>query len=432
MEVTTATADVLDATARRIESSAREASRSWDERTAADESVWSEFVTPAAVTEPDETERIARDAEMFVARLAEVSRELTAEAGALTRASAFMVELSTAVESDADRAQAESLAEAAAETIAAASGMEEALHRVLDRAAETATLSAKTSSEAERGYRAVHRTLDEIERIRDLTEVARKRIFALGERVEGIGDVVRVIQEIAEKTNLLALNASIIAAQAGQHGRSFAVVAREIKALAQRTAASTKEISEQIRGVQEESERATTAMANGANAVQEGFQVAISAGDALTAIRESALTAQRRVQAMTRAYKAQSGATRDVVDLAGRVAERAAVFQTAARSQMPDRLAAAAAELQATATRIVELANAQKSAAEGSRESTGAVLAEVANLARTERELLKLIAKLQQGADTTRDAGTSLESHLHSVRLATTQLRQEIGRLQSP
>jgi len=308
--------------------------------------------------------------------------------------------------------------------------MDDAIQRVQDRAAETATLAAKTSGEAERGYRAVHRTLDEIERIRDVTVLARTQINALGDRVDGIGGVVRVIQEITEKTNLLALNASIIAAQAGQHGRSFAVVAREIKALAQRTASSTKEISEQIRGVQEESERATTAMTNGTQAVQEGFRVAVAAGDALTAIRESALTAQRRVQSMTRAYKQQSSATRQVVDLAGKVSERAAALTSTTRGQNPERLAATAAELQATVARIKELAQAQRDAATHATESHGAVVAEVAKLTRVERDLHKGIVELQRDAGTSRERGDELSNHLTQMREATTLLRDEIKRLQ--
>jgi methyl-accepting chemotaxis protein len=225
------------------------------------------------------------------------------------------------------------LTAAASDTMSAASTMDDAIRNLENYANETAQLSAQVSSEAERGYRAVHRTLDQIERIRDITAISRERIVSLGERVAGISHVVRVIQEVTEKTNLLALNASIIAAQAGEHGRSFAVVAREIKALAQKTAASTKEIGEQIRSVQDESDRATAAMSDGVNAVSEGFQVAVAAGDALGSIRERALSAQKRVQSMTRAFKQQASAAQRVVENATTVLNRANAFLPASRAQ---------------------------------------------------------------------------------------------------
>jgi methyl-accepting chemotaxis protein len=432
-QLTTGTAELFDAAARRIDQTTREAERTSRARSEVDAEQWSVLEPIATDTRIDleDVDRITRHAETAIANVGAGLRDLAGETAGLERASGFIADLAAAFETESsDHSQIDALAESAAETINAAAAMDDAIQRVQDRATETAELSAKTSTEAERGYRAVHRTLDEIERIRDLTGAARPRINALNERVEGIGDVVRVIQEITEKTNLLALNASIIAAQAGQHGRSFAVVAREIKALAQRTAASTKEISEQIRGVQDESERATAAMANGATAVAEGFQVAVAAGDALTAIRESALTAQRRVQSMTRAYRQQSSATRQVVDLAGKVSERAQVFTSSARGQTPERLAAAAAELQAVAARIGELVTAQREASTTANESFAEVVAEVARLARLERDLRKHVGTLHRSAGVSREHSEQLSGQLELVRQATTQLRKEIGRLQ--
>jgi methyl-accepting chemotaxis protein len=203
------------------------------------------------------------------------------------------------------------LGERAAAIAASSVAMDAGIGRVRTAAADTAGLSARVSDAAEKGYRAVHHTLDAIERIRELSAAAHTTIDSLGARLQGIGQVVSVIEEIAQKTNLLALNASIIAAQAGQHGRGMAVVAGEIKSLAQRTASSTKEISEQILGIQGESVRAMETMAQGVVAVDNGFKVAISAGDALGEIREIARAAQKKVQGIARGMDQHATAARE-------------------------------------------------------------------------------------------------------------------------
>lgn len=434
-EVTTSTAEVFDAAARRIDESARKAVRTNRSRTVAADEIGEELdpLAAAAGSDGDASDRAARRMETAVAQISQLGRELSAEAGGLERSSGFIADLVAAMESASrDRGDAQGLADAANEAIAAAAAMDEALRRVQDSAGDTANLSKEVESHAEDGYRAVHRTLDEIERIRDLTEIARERIDALGERVAGIGDVVRVIQEITEKTNLLALNASIIAAQAGQHGRSFAVVAREIKALAQRTAASTKEITEQIRGVQEETERATQAMANGTAAVKHGFEIAVGAGDALGSIRESARHARKRVTHMNRSFRQQTAATQQVVDLVGKVSDRAAALASSARGdQAADRLATAAAELHASGGRLAELVAKHKDATANSTDAFAELLAEVVRLSRLERDLRKSLDGMRRGVTGTRDASTALDKELQLVREATQQLRDEIGRLQA-
>jgi len=309
---------------------------------------------------------------------------------------------------------------AAAEAVGVSSTMDDVIQRIKDAATQTAELSAEVSTQAERGYRAVHRTLDEIERIRGLTDTARERIEALGERVAGIGHVVKVIHEITEKTNLLALNASIIAAQAGEHGRSFAVVANEIKALAQRTAASTKEISEQIRGVQDESARASSAMVDGVAAVGEGFQVAISAGDALDAIRQSAKAAQKKVQHMTRTLRQQSNVAQQVVDSAAQVSERSTSFATAVRGQtsMADRMRGAALDLDAGAREIAELVRSQGSSTALCVDTVQRLSDRMTLLRRRELELRRAMREIESGAGTSLRFGDEMSARWAAVEEA--------------
>jgi methyl-accepting chemotaxis protein len=322
------------------------------------------------------------------------------------------------------------LALASAETSSSAHQMDEALVKVHSGAAETAQLSSKVVGEAEKGYRAVHRTLDEIERIRQVTEQAAERIAALGQRVEGIGDVVKVIQEIAEKTNLLALNASIIAAQAGEHGRGFAVVAQEIKALAQRTAQSTKQIAEQIHGVQGESQRAMDAMTTGVRAVEEGIQVALGAGDALGEIRQSARSAQKKVQQIARSIDAQKEASRRVVDAASGLADRSAQSQTQIRGHAGhgEQLAAGVRTLVDAAQRVERLAREQVEAMRQAHVTVAKTLVDAMNLSRGHKELRRQIDMLHHGAARIEGLESDMADRLAQVNEAAALLREQMGR----
>jgi methyl-accepting chemotaxis protein len=319
---------------------------------------------------------------------------------------------------------------ASAETSNAAHQMDDALARVHGGAAETAQLSSKVVGEAEKGYRAVHRTLDEIERIRQVTEQAAERISALGQRVEGIGDVVKVIQEIAEKTNLLALNASIIAAQAGEHGRGFAVVAQEIKALAQRTAQSTKQIAEQIHGVQDESQRAMDAMATGVKAVEEGIQVALGAGDALGEIRQSARSAQKKVQHMARAIDEQKDASRRVVDAATQLADRASQAQAQIRSHAGhgDQLSAGVRVLVDAAQRVERLAREQVEAMRQAHAVVAKTLGDATSLSRGHKDLRRQLDLLHHGAARIQGLENDMAERLAQVNEAAAQLREQVAR----
>jgi methyl-accepting chemotaxis protein len=299
---------------------------------------------------------VARQARGDLARGEEVLGQVLGEAGALRRGSEAARAETEALIAEIGRATAGlgELGERADATAASTLAMDAGIGRIRTAAGDTAELSSKVSDAAEKGYRAVHHTLDAIERIRDLSRAAHQTIDSLGARLQGIGQVVSVIEEIAQKTNLLALNASIIAAQAGQHGRGMAVVAGEIKSLAQRTASSTQEIADQILGIQHESVRAMETMAAGVEAVNHGFQVAIAAGDALGEIRQTALTAQKRVQAIARTMDEHAQASRRAAEatgeLAGRTREYARSVQQQARAG--EVIRAAAGEVMEAAGRV--------------------------------------------------------------------------------
>jgi methyl-accepting chemotaxis protein len=161
-----------------------------------------------------------------------------------------------------------------------------------------------------------------MEAIRSATEAAEAAIRDLGKRVESIGAIVGVIDGVADETNLLALNAAIIAAQAGEQGRAFSVVADEIKDLADRVLENTHEIGGLIRGVQEETRTAALAMERGTRRVQSGVALAAEAGVALEDITVAARGSGEEIGGIVNAVKEQAVASGLIVGLMERVRAR--------------------------------------------------------------------------------------------------------------
>jgi len=214
---------------------------------------------------------------------------------------------------------AEALAAAAAETSSSMEEMASSLREVDTNAAETARLSSRVVASAESGRDRVRRTIEGMDAIRDATDTAERVIRGLGERAKEIGAIVDVIDDVADETNLLALNAAIIAAQAGDHGRAFSVVADQIKDLADRVLASTKEIGALIHGVQEESANAIGAIEGGTRSVQGGVDLSAEAGVSLEEITGAARESGERIAEIVNAVREQAKAAAHVVDLMDRV-----------------------------------------------------------------------------------------------------------------
>jgi methyl-accepting chemotaxis protein len=148
-----------------------------------------------------------------------------------------------------------------------------------------------------------------------------------------IGAIVDVIDDVADETNLLALNAAIIAAQAGDHGRAFSVVAEEIKDLAERVLASTKEIGGLIRSVQEEAGKATAAIERGSTSVASGVDLSAEAGMALEEITAASQDSGSRISGIVNSLREQAKAAGHVVDLMERVRGGVDVIREATAEQ---------------------------------------------------------------------------------------------------
>ncbi len=190
--------------------------------------------------------------------------------------------------------------------------MEGSIRQVETSAASSHALSEQVTTNAEMGMRSVEMTIGGMEKIRQAVARSSDVITKLGMSSEEIGKILNVIDDVAEQTNLLALNAAIIAAQAGEHGKGFAVVAEEIRGLAERTASSTKEIDTLIKTVQRDVGNAVNTMSGGSNAVEEGVQLSVQAGENLKKILDSARNSSDMAKEIAKATEEQSKGIRSI------------------------------------------------------------------------------------------------------------------------
>ena len=207
----------------------------------------------------------------------------------------------------------ETLSTAAEQTSASAVQIEGTVREVERTAKESSRLSQQVSREAKDiGARSIQETMGAMERIKEVVGNYSSLVNRLGKRSEEIGTILGVIVEVTERTNLLALNASILAAQAGEHGKGFAVVAEEIKALADRTAGSAQDIAKLIASVQKEAKEAVTAMTESLDAVDTGVSRSRDAGTALEKILVSSDSSAEMAALIERAMTEQARGIKQV------------------------------------------------------------------------------------------------------------------------
>jgi methyl-accepting chemotaxis protein len=180
------------------------------------------------------------------------------------------------------------------------------VRQVRDNAEESHALSEDSSQEASKGMEAVNETITAMREISTSFTQLEGSVTRLADQSQSIDDIVQVISEVAEQTSLLSLNASIIAAQAGEHGKPFSVVAEQVKSLASRTHHSTQEIARIIRAVQEDTASAVTAVEAGSAVVGKGVQRSNVAGKVLAKIIEKSETSTERVHEIATATARQS------------------------------------------------------------------------------------------------------------------------------
>ena len=194
-----------------------------------------------------------------------------------------------------------------------------------NKAADAASQAAET---ARQGGSIVEATLAKMRVIAESVGATAKKMEELGKSSDQIGRIIGVIDDIADQTNLLALNAAIEAARAGEQGRGFAVVADEVRKLAERTTTATKEITQMIKNVQDETKVAVTAMESGTKQVEEGVASTAKAGDSLRAIIQMSEQVGGMIAEIATAATEQASTTEQVngnIDQISRLVKESAI-----------------------------------------------------------------------------------------------------------
>lgn len=251
----------------------------------------------------------------FIGRIEDIVRRVGLHAQTLGSASAELAHTAQETATQAKQQQ-----EQAARISVTMNEMSQAVEEISQTTHKAAVDARKAEESAVSGGETVQATVKAIQQLLTANQQTSTRIEELGRSSDAIGKIVSVINEIADQTNLLALNASIEAARAGEHGRGFAVVAGEVRRLAERTSAATKEIDATVRGIQDGTHVAVGAMRSSMEQVESGVASANSAGEALTSIISGSVSVQKMVTQIAAAATEQSYSTQSVVSTMGEIA----------------------------------------------------------------------------------------------------------------
>jgi methyl-accepting chemotaxis protein len=273
---------------------------------------------PLVIWSNDEFSDLALSMNQMQQQLQQVITQITSTANELAGTSERITAGSTQT-AESSRQQTEQTAMVAT----AISAMATTVHEVSEHSRSAANAAEKASGTARESGTIVQETLVVMNRISESNAKIAERVTKLGESSQQVGKIASVIDDIADQTNLLALNAAIEAARAGEQGRGFAVVADEVRKLAERTTSATKEIAEILEVILRESRDTASAMSEGRQDVEAGVTGSRHAGEALEHIIGMASNVGDMVSQIATAATEQASATQEIQSSAEKIASMA-------------------------------------------------------------------------------------------------------------
>jgi methyl-accepting chemotaxis protein len=329
-----------------------------------------------------------------------------------------------------------SLMEDSTATASLVAQMDSSIKQVEHNAQQTVAISENVKTDAEAGRETVEATISGIGEIRRSSRITFEAIQNLSTRAGDIGKILSVIDDVADQTNLLSLNASIIAAQAGESGKGFAVVAEEIKELSKRTSHSIQEITDIIKGVQEETQRAVKAINVSEQRIAEGELLSQRSGQALQKIVQGVQMATEQVGSIAQTTVEQALGSQNMRKAMERVAEMVSHIAKATRDQGhgSEQIMAAVNRMQNLTEQVQMTSREQSSSSQMIVQSTEDISAMIGNIrhactiqAECGRKIVHAVEQIQDSTHVSVESTRVMDGAVSGLSTQTELLRKEMS-----
>ncbi|GAB4483079.1 MAG: methyl-accepting chemotaxis protein [Anaerolineales bacterium] len=352
----------------------------------------------------------------IAATMQQVAKGAAQQSQSVNRTAVAAEQMTRAIDGVARGAQEQAI------SVAKASSLTSQISNTVQQVANNAEILLETADQSRQaaleGAKTVGETVRGMAEIKNKVSVSAMRVEEMGKRSQQIGAIVETIEDIASQTNLLALNAAIEAARAGEHGKGFAVVADEVRKLAERSSQATKEIASLVKSIQQSVQEAVSAMNDGAQEVESGVEKAEQAGQSLSEILKSADSVREQAQLTAKAAQEMDAAANELVNAMDAVS--AVVEQNTAATE---EMSASANEVTESVENIASVSEENSAAIEevsASAEQMSAqaqeVMASAQTLAQMAQALQALVQRFRMNGKDTKEEAKEEEPAMELVK----------------